>query len=371
MYQIAIIGGGLAGLVSSILLRRAGFRVALIEKNGYPHHKVCGEYVSNEVRPFLAKNGLLPENQNLPEIDTFELSAVSGRTAKCTLDLGGFGISRFTFDEFLYQKGLQEGVEFFLNKQAKNIATQNGRYTLQLGDNQVVSANLLIGAHGKRSIIDKTLDRRFLKKRSGFIGVKYHIRTQHPPNTIALHNFEGGYCGLSKVDGQVYNLCYLGRREDLRKYGSVAAMEKNVLFKNPHLKNIFENSEFLFPEPLVINEFSFRKKSAVEGGVLMAGDAAGLITPLCGNGMALAIHSAKILCDILIENNRKGEFDKPKIFRAYEQQWNHQFARRLWTGRRVQQLFGSRLSSQFSVWLMQHSSLISRQIIKNTHGEPF
>ncbi|HNU89628.1 MAG TPA: FAD-dependent oxidoreductase, partial [Ferruginibacter sp.] len=49
--DITIIGGGLAGLVSAIHLSKAGLAVTLIEKNEYPKHKVCGEYVSNEVLP--------------------------------------------------------------------------------------------------------------------------------------------------------------------------------------------------------------------------------------------------------------------------------------------------------------------------------
>lgn len=371
LYQIAIIGGGLAGLASSILLRKAGFRVFLIEKNSYPHHKVCGEYVSNEVKPFLLRNELFPSSEILPEIDTFILSSVSGKTAKCTLDLGGFGISRHTLDHFLYQKARSLGVEFHLNKQAKNISLENDHYTIQLSDGNTLDAMLVIGAHGKRSIIDKALNRNFLKKRSGYIGVKYHVKTDQATNTIALHNFHGGYCGVSKVDGGVYNLCYLGQREHLRKYGSIKEMESNVLFQNPHLKSLFKNSDFLFSEPLVINEFSFQKKKAVENGVLMAGDAAGLITPLCGNGMALAIHSAKILSEILMENYSAGKFKRKEIFNSYEKEWNRLFAYRLWAGRKVQQLFGSKLSSELAVWLMRHSAAISRQIIKNTHGKVF
>src|SRR5690606_3297714 len=95
LIDVAILGGGLAGLTSAILLKTAGLRVVVVEKNRYPHHKVCGEYISNEARPFLEKHLLLPADVALPQITTFTLSSTSGKTATAPLDLGGFGISRY------------------------------------------------------------------------------------------------------------------------------------------------------------------------------------------------------------------------------------------------------------------------------------
>ena len=58
--DVIVVGGGLAGLINSILIRKAGFEVTLIERKKYPFHRVCGEYVSNEVIPFLKSEGLFP-----------------------------------------------------------------------------------------------------------------------------------------------------------------------------------------------------------------------------------------------------------------------------------------------------------------------
>jgi 2-polyprenyl-6-methoxyphenol hydroxylase-like FAD-dependent oxidoreductase len=79
--EVVIIGGGLAGLVSSLLLAKSGHEVVLIEKKVYPFHRVCGEYVSNEVIGFLSRNGLLPEFLDLPQINTFEFSDTRGKSA--------------------------------------------------------------------------------------------------------------------------------------------------------------------------------------------------------------------------------------------------------------------------------------------------
>jgi hypothetical protein len=88
-------------------------------------------------------------------------------------------------------------------------------------------------------------------------------------------------------------MCYLAKRDDLRKYGTLAALEENVIRKNPYLNEIFNTPNFCWINPKVINEISFEKKAPVEQHILMSGDTAGMIAPLCGNGMAMAIHSAK------------------------------------------------------------------------------
>ncbi len=56
--QVVIIGGGLAGLTAAIHLAKHNFEVSVIEKNTYPHHKVCGEYISAEILPYLNSLGI-------------------------------------------------------------------------------------------------------------------------------------------------------------------------------------------------------------------------------------------------------------------------------------------------------------------------
>src|SRR5437868_7443463 len=102
MNDVIIIGGGLAGLVNAILLADAGLDVVVVEKKRYPFHRVCGEYISNEVLPFLRKIGADPEPCKPAHIDKLFLSSASGKAIQLPLEAGGFGISRYTFDNYLY-----------------------------------------------------------------------------------------------------------------------------------------------------------------------------------------------------------------------------------------------------------------------------
>lgn len=367
--KVLIVGGGLAGLVSGIRLARWGVPVTLLEKREYPFHRVCGEYISNEAVPFLESLGLYPSGYDLPQLRRFQLSSTTGRNTILPLDMGGFGISRYTFDNLLYQAALQAGVEVLQNTEVTKIAYEHDRFTIDTPAS-VLEADVVIGAHGKRSRVDMALDRSFIKRRSPYVGVKYHIRSHHPADLIALHNFEGGYCGVSNIEAGKTNLCYLVHRDVLKKYGNVAAMEREVLQRNPLLRTIFTGAEFLFDKPEVINEISFETKTVVNDHVLMAGDAAGMITPLCGNGMAMAIHSAKLLSEQVHLFCRQ-QISRAALEQQYTAVWRQQFARRLWAGRQVQRLFGNLYTSALAVALALHVKPVARGIINNTHGKAF
>lgn len=366
--EIIIIGGGLGGLTVAALLAKKGREVVLIEKKEYPFHRVCGEYVSNEVRQFLEKEDLFPHTYQPAEISRFRLTSTQGKGINMDLDLGGFGISRYHFDQFLYQRAKAYGVRFMLNTQAEQVDFNysENNFTLELSSGEKLSSPYVLGAFGKRSKIDKTLTRSFIKDRTPYIGVKYHIKGDFEKNLIALHNYKGGYCGINPIENDIFCLCYLGNKQQLREFGNIAAMEQNTLYQNPQLKAIFENAEFLFDKPEVINEINFSPKLPVENHVLMIGDAAGMITPLCGNGMAIAIHTGKMVAEALLQNSSRAGVEN-----QYAQNWERLFKNRFRVGRMVQKLFGAGLASEVAVTLLQKSPFLGRQLMKHTHGTPF
>jgi len=93
-YDVAIAGGGLAGLALSIQCAQAGYRTVLFEKEKYPFHKVCGEYISFESWNFLEELGVPLSQMNLPVIRRVLVTAPNGKKLVKSLPLGGFGISR-------------------------------------------------------------------------------------------------------------------------------------------------------------------------------------------------------------------------------------------------------------------------------------
>jgi len=372
--DLAIVGGGLAGLSQAIQARAQGLKVALFEKETYPFHRVCGEYISMESYPFLESLGLPLGEMELPRIKRLQISAPNGKLIEQDLPLGGFGISRYLLDYRLSIIAKQNGVNVFENTKVSDIQFEKNKFIIS-ANNGAFSATAVAGTFGKRSNLDIKWQRPFTSEKptslNNYIGVKYHVVTDFPYNSIALHNFENGYCGISAVEEGKYCLCYLTTAENLKKNNhSIKEMEKNVLFQNPHLKRIFSTARFERADPVTISQISFEKKGLLENHVLMIGDAAGMITPLCGNGMSMALHGSKIAAGVLIPF-LKGEMSRDEMEKKYEHSWNATFAGRLRTGRTIQSLFGKPAVTNAFLSIMKPFPGLISKLIRQTHGEPF
>lgn len=374
-FDVAIIGGGLGGLTLAIQCANAGYRVALFEKENYPFHKVCGEYISNESKPFLNHLGIPLEEWNLPAIQQLIITDVKGKAYPFALDLGGFGVSRYQLDSALYKLAVQKKVQVYSQKKVLDVNYLNNYFEVA-AINTNISAKVVVGSFGKRSNFDVLWKRipSFKQKSpssNNFIGVKYHIRYPHPSNQIALHNFKNGYCGISMIEEQKCCLCYLTTLDNLRNNESrIEVMEKKILFKNPALKKIFSGADFLYNAPQVITQVSFAPKTQIQNHVLMVGDAAGLITPLCGNGMSMAMHAGKLAFQA-IDGFLQGTVNRTEMEHQYAKSWHLQFQQRLWVSRKVQALMGAEWLTSVSLNLLQRFPFLAKQVISSTHGQPF
>lgn len=340
----------------------------LVEKKDYPRHKVCGEYVSNEVKPYLQRLGAFPEELQPKRIHRFQLSSASGKLAECEMEMGGFGISRYALDDFLYRKAKEAGAEVMANATVSEVQFSNDQFLVKLSTGEEFTAKVVIGAYGKRSLVDKALKRDFISEKSSYVGIKHHFKADFPDDLVALHNFEGGYCGLSRVENDHVNFCYLTTTDIFKRYSSISEMEERQLSQNPFLKDLLRNAEPVFEKPLVISQVSFAQKPVVENHVLMSGDAAGLIHPLCGNGMAMAIHSAKI-CSEKVRLFLAGKISRDEMEEQYRQEWRQQFSARLSFGKSIQGMFGNNFLTGTGVRIGRSVPGLLKQVVKLSHGK--
>ncbi len=372
IYDVIIVGGGLAGLVCSIMLSRNGFKILLLEKKSYPFNKVCGEYVSNEVIGFLNTLGFDPFKYNASRIDKLRISAPSGKNIFVDLVMGGFGISRFTMDHSLSEISQKSGTLLLENCRVNDIIFNEDIFSISSSVG-LFKSRFVIGSYGKRDLLDKKLNRIFINKHTGYLGVKYHIKLNYPINEIGLDNFSGGYCGIVKIEDDKYNLCYLYKRKKNDNFKNIRELEEKILFSNPNIRSIFEKSFFINEQPEVINEISFTDKTCIEEHIFLCGDAAGLITPLCGNGMSMAIHGAKILSEILIDNlvqgNNINALQRLKIENYYAKKWKATFSSRLFWGRTLQEIYGNKNLTAASLSIIHSFPSLEKWLINKTHGK--
>ena len=367
-FDVIIIGGGLAGLCAAIHLSKKTKSILVIEKNAYGKHKVGGEYVSNEVLPYLFFLGIDVFDLGATKINKFQLSTHANNIIESQLPLGGFGISRCTLDKAMAQKAKSAGVQI-LQDTVESVDFQDNNFFVKTIGDLVFRSKLTIGAYGKRSNIDKKLERPFIAHKSPFLAVKTHVKGNFPNDLIALHNFEGGYCGVSKVENNSINICYIVNYKSFKKYKSIVEFQEKVVYKNKYLKELFENSEPQFENPLSISQISFSDKKPVEKHIIMCGDTAGMIHPLCGNGMSMAIRAAKIASDLIIDF-LEGTISRDELEKKYTVSWNENFKTRLKAGRLVAKLFEKENLTEFLVSLLKFVPKSIPKIVKLTHGKP-
>ncbi len=366
--DVVVIGGGLAGLVSAIHLSKLGIEVVVIEKHTYPRHKVCGEYLSNEVLPYLDFLGIDLFKLGAKKIDKFMLSTAKGKAIETQLPLGGCSISRYALDYTLAEKVKANG-GIISHDTVLNVEFLNDQFKIITKNHKEYHAKIVIGAYGKRSNIDVNLERSFLKKRAPLLAVKTHLNGDFPDDLVALHNYNGGYCGVSKVETNYINACYLTDFKSFQKFKNFKDFQENVLYQNKYLKSIFENSEPVFSKPLTISQISFSAKKTVEHHIIMCGDSAGMIHPLSGNGMSIAIRSAQ-MASILIKKYLRGEIDSRLILeKMYEKTWDKEFKKRLKVGQLIAPFFGMNYFSEFLMSGLKSFPTLLPKIIKQTHGK--
>lgn len=364
---ILILGGGLAGLTAAIHLSKLGHLVTVVEKNTYPKHKVCGEYISNEVLDYLTWLEIKELQDLIHPIHQFKLELENFNSSEVELPLGGFGISRYLLDDLMYKKAINQNCKF-IHDSIVDLKFENELFQVFLSSGLVIETPIAIGSFGKRSAIDVTMKRNFIQKKSHWMAVKSHYISDFPDHLVGLYTFEGGYCGVSKVENKLVNICYIVQTEVFKKFKNIPDFTENVLYANQGLKNILENAKSVFEAPLTISQISFSSKKAVENHMLMIGDSAGLIHPLCGNGMAMAVHSAKIASELIHNALQEKVFLRERLEQDYQRIWNKTFKNRLKMGRKLSHLLLNSFLTKISMKMVARFPVLFKFIIKKTHG---
>ena len=130
-----------------------------------------------------------------------------------------------------------------------------------------------------------------------------------------------------------------------------------------------ETTTPLFQQPLTISQISFATKKPVENHMLMCGDSAGMIHPLCGNGMSMAINASQIASKLVVKY-LDGEITSRNLLeQEYRQQWNKTFKNRLTIGHLIAKLFRQQKLSEIVLYLLRMIPFILPKIISQTHGK--
>lgn len=335
-FDAVVVGAGPAGSSAAAVLAGRGRRVLLLEKDVFPRQKVCGEFLSADALPSLERIDMREsvEGATTERMTRGAIHLASGKAVPFALPAPAIGISRFRLDELLARRARDAGADVRFSARVISAAPAPGRgFRVRFVHRQadcVVESAAVIGAWGRWDALDRTMERGFLRRRSRFLGWNRDFTgdTAFLEGEVRLYVFAGGYCGLSRVEGGGVNFAgVVSEAVWTVAGGGWTAVVSRARRENPALDRDLARME---PGPtgfLGTGPVFFTRKPPVESGLLMAGDAAGVIDPFSGEGQSSALASGILAADT-VERLVEGELSREECARVYGELWRKRFARR-------------------------------------------
>lgn len=328
IWDVAIIGGGPAGATAATLFARAGRRTLLIDRDRFPREKVCGEFLSWDALPILELLDVVRhfDAAGCPSID---VATITGARRSATFSLPGKarGVSRHMLDALLVRTAAEAGCEVLETHAVVGLSRTPAGYSLEVqnradAEKVTIRASSVIGAWGRWGRLDQALSRQFASSTRRHFGFRRHAHATSYPraaNVIELHSFAGGYLGVASVEGAVANICGLVTEDRVTsRRGGWESFERELRDERLNLERMFAAHEsaggYISSDPVI---FAGKEPSVL--GIPLIGDTSGMIDPLTGNGMAMAIQSGALaFCSVM---NRAA--------RDWNSRWRETFAPRL------------------------------------------
>jgi flavin-dependent dehydrogenase len=376
-YDIAIIGAGPAGSTAAHYLARLKLRTCVIERKSFPRETVCGEFLSGEVTEILHELNLFKQFRSLQPntLTAFRYSPEHSHSYNSALPFIAYAMKRGKFDAFLLEHARKAGAAVYQPATVDQVCKKKEQYQITLsvdGRQEQITSRSVIGAYGKSSPLDKTLQRDFVGSKSRLNGVKFHIpkKLMHlvPTHEIQIYTTKDMYCGVNTVDDETVTVCFLERH---LSNGAPARERITDLIKlNKHFAEIvsngFEASIDSFPV-YGAGDVYFGKKNIVENGIFMIGDASRVIAPLAGDGIGMAMQSAKVLASVF-EEGRKNVLNNETLAGIYHAKWNIHFRRRLYVAQKLQTMLLSQIGKKAGEALLGGFPSLLSAAIEHTRG---
>ena len=372
--DVVVIGAGPGGCATAYYLQQAGWRVTLVERRSHPMAKLCGEFLSADGVASLTRLGLQDSASlsSAPSIGEVLISSVSGQSWQAPLPVPGIGWSRQKMDDTLIRHCSRRGVNIIQGLHVHGIQGDDAHgydiYGNSTTGHRTLKTRLVIGAFGKQSVLHRKLGRQS-SEASPLMALKLHIPGGCTPGRVELHLFPGGYVGLCEIEERQTNLCLLTEADVFRHAGcNYERFCKERLALNPLLKQRLDALHPTWQKVMAVANLTFSPQPRIIDGVLMVGDSAASISPLCGDGMSMALRTGELVAP-LAHQFLNGELSGQALRQTYDQQWRQEFSRRLRLGGMLQHLFFKPVFSKTTMALLHKWPSIGQRLIRWTRGQ--
>ena len=307
--DLLVVGGGPAGAAAALEARRHGLAVSIWERDRFPRHKVCGEFLSSESLSALEEEIAL-EAYHPAVIRRSEFISPRGRVHGFPLPHPGRGLSRRALDEALWRAAASRGAEIHegecVRRVSRQVATRgDGSSCLweldSMGGKKDAARALIVSAGRWWSLEGISGPTKNHGEHGGaWLGAKAHFGGLSPRDAVEMYYFSGGYCGLAPIEGGLYNACCLVHRSLAQDGSAVADFAAWITEISGH----HALAERLRPGSQVSKTVATapvkpaRRRSNIQGA-LLAGDAAGFLDPFTGDGISIALQSGRLAARVL------------------------------------------------------------------------
>ena len=333
-FDVIIAGAGPAGSSAAIHLARRGLRVLLVEQKKFPRPKLCGEFISPECRQHFEKLGVAVAMSGAGPSMISETVFYSARGHHISIPSRWFGepaalgLSRAVMDDVLLRRAKDCGVSVLEGASIsepliKDRAVTGVKLKLE-GSEHDFRAPVTIDATGRARILTRKLAQRRTKPK--LVAFKVHLRnTRVAPNACEIYFYPDGYGGLSTIEGNVSNLCFITSAEQVKLHHSdPETVMREAVMKNERaaytLKKATPESEWLSASW----ESFGRQRPSPAKGLLAIGDSAAFIDPFTGSGMLMAFESGELASDVIIrhQNNLTSDALGHEYIAAYARKFD-------------------------------------------------
>ena len=373
MRDVIVIGAGLAGSGLATQLATQGWDVLLLERDHFPRHKVCGEFLSPEAQQSLQALGLDDAVATLTPSLLSQAKFVSRRGFALQLPLPGYawGVSRYALDTALAIGAQHAGVELHTGVTVRGYQAVDGAFLVQTRDADgpaVVRARTVIAACGRHTQAGLPPQSRSAAAQARYVGVKCHFDQVEMPTQVELFMLPGGYVGINPIEGGRVNVCFLIAYATFAQAGKrLEPLLDKAAQWNPAFGQRLAHGRFLPETAAVVAPVDTYRPAAPWAGLACIGDTAAMIPPLCGDGMAMALRSAE-LCGPLAHDFLRGVLSLADWEACYRQRWFAEFSHRLRLGRFLQSWLNVPLLSDLFVGVGHLAPPLAHYLVQATRG---
>ncbi|MGB7201324.1 MAG: NAD(P)/FAD-dependent oxidoreductase [Pyrinomonadaceae bacterium] len=371
IYDVAIVGAGPAGSSAGIRLALAGKRVVLIEKEKFPRHKLCGEFISPECLTHFDELGVLDAMRDSGGVDIKKtvFYARSGKGVEVPSEWFGavhkhaLGLSRAEMDLRLLKRSREVGVDVLEETSVVDLLRDNGSVVGVTTRTRDIFARVTLDATGRMRFLARRAYNSDVARKAESVAFKTHVGGCGVPDDVCeIFSYARGYGGSSRVENGLHNLCFIAAADDVKQLGSdPKRVLRELVCTNKRAAAVFGDIRFVAEWHAVPIERYGRGNVAPDLGLLTIGDAAAFIDPFTGSGMLLALESARIAADSIMKMN-----DPVDLAFEFSQQYSAAFDSRLSMCSLLRRLSFIPLLAETTVRSLAVSSSVRKFIVRAT-----